>query len=371
MIKNTFITGILLLLSIKGLSQTVTTIFEGLPDDALVFDSDGNLYASSYTQGKIYKYDNSYNVSEFTSFPSNAVGIAINSTNEIFNCDFGTSRIRSFLPNGSLNLNLLQSGYPAGIIKDYGSDDLIFTKFSGNSIHRLSTNGSVSLISNAPELDGPVGLTFDNNGELYVSNYNNRKIFRVLSDGTLEYIATLGNSSVLGYIAYAQEMLWGTVLGEHKIYMINPNGIDEVTLFAGSSGGTADGDISVATFAAPNGIIFNDLEDTMYVTEFNTKNIRVISGISLSVEEFDENDIKLLTPLKNNEVILKANIQNVNSFNLTIRQLHGQTVFRETINTENSATIKKINTDSWQDGIYFMTIQSAKNSTTKKFIVKN
>jgi hypothetical protein len=109
----------------------------------------------------------------------------------------------------------------------------------------------------------------------------------------------------------------------------------------------------------------------MYITEFNTKNIRIISGINLSLDEFQSDEIKLITPFNKSEVILKVKVQSSNKLQLTIRQLQGQTVLRETLNAKNSSIVKKIKTDSWENGIYFMTIQAGKNISTKKFIVNN
>ncbi len=367
-------TTILLLLgfSFYSVAQTVSTITGGSPDDSMVIDSEGNFYASSFSAGKIFKYDASWNVTDFTDFPDNAVGMAINSSDEIFNCDFGTSSIRSFLPDGSVNLNISQFGFPAGIIKDYNSEDMIFTKYSGNSIHRLAPDGTVTLISDAPGLNTPVGLAFDDNGVLYAANYETREIHRVLSDGSLEYIASVGASSVLGYINFAQGVLWATVLGEHKIYIVNPDAVDDVIVFAGSDAGTDDGDISVATFAAPNGILFNDTEDTMYITDFNTKNIRIITGINLSVDErFQKDNVRIITPQHKNEVTLRAKIRNSDTYTIVVRQINGAIVMNEDYTLTNPDVVKTIDTEAWQNGIYFMTIRTGKNVTTKKFVVYN
>jgi sugar lactone lactonase YvrE len=252
---------------------------------------------------------------------------------------------------------------------------MIFAKYGGNSIHRLSPNedgtASVTTISNAIELNGPVGLAFGDNGDLYVGNYEDREIYRVLSDGSLQYIATVGDNSNLGFIDFAQGMIWGTVLGEHKIYRINPNGLDDVTVFAGSDGGTTDGDISVAKFAAPNGIKFNDSEDTMYVSEFNSKNIRIISGISLSDNEFsNKSRLKAITNSNEAYLLLVGSIFGTNSYSITISNIQGQNIYDLKQNNSADNIRTKIKTDTWPSGIYFVSIESNSLFETKKIVIK-
>ncbi|MCB0461156.1 MAG: T9SS type A sorting domain-containing protein [Flavobacteriaceae bacterium] len=370
-----------LTLSVTG--QTVSTFSDGSPDDGIDIDSNGNLYVSDIYGGKIFKYTPSGVMSEFASGLNYPNGLAIDSQGRIYSCQIGGTTIQRFLQDGTLDQTFDVGVYPSGIIKAFDNDDMIFTGYYNGSMHRLSiTDGTVTTISNASELFGPVGLAYDGNGELYVGNYGsysdpdaagNRAIYRVLTDGSLEYVATVGSTGNLGFIAYAQGMLWGTVLHEDKIYRINPNGINDVTLFAGSDRGTDDGDISTATFTAPNGIAFNDTGDVMYISESSgSNNLRVISGISLSIEEFQGNDIKLITPPNQSKIILKAKIRNANNFELTIRQLFGQTVLRETVDaTGNGSIVKNISTEAWDNGIYFMTIQAGENITTKRFIVNN
>jgi hypothetical protein len=250
---------------------------------------------------------------------------------------------------------------------------MIFAKYGGNSIHRLSFNdfgsATISTISNAEELNGPVGLAFGDNGDLYVGNYEDREIYRVLSDGSLQYIATVGDSSFLGFIDFAQGMLWGTVLGENKIFRINPNGIDDVTLFAGSVNGTTDGDINVATFAAPNGIKFNDLEDTMYISEFNSKNIRIISGISLSIMDFENNNnLKVITNSNQKYIELVSSIFLSENYEIILFNHLGQKIF-EQVSGDNSSDRIHLKTNNFSKGTYIIKVQSDAQLQTKKVII--
>lgn len=262
------------------------------------------------------------------------------------------------------------SGNPSGLIKAFDNDDMIFTNYTASTINRLVPDGTITEISSATELNGPVGLAYDQAGTLYTGNYNDREIYKIESNGDATYIATVGTINNLGFIEYAQGMLWGTVLGEHKIYRINPNDVDDVTLFAGSSVGGVDGDISIATFNRPNGILFNDAEDTMYVTDFGSKNLRIISGILLEVEDFASQTAQLkLYPNPVSDVLnIEAIVSISGMYTLKIMDVLGKTLIYTMNETLDLKISEQINVETWARGAYFVKISSGKQSVTKKFV---
>ena len=220
-------------------------------------------------------------------------------------------------------------------------------------------------ISTDPALNGPVGLAYDDLGNLYVGNFNNREIYLVQANGDLQYIATVGGSSNLGFIAYAQGRLWGTVLGEHKIYQIDPTGTDAVILFAGSTAGGNDGDLSSATFNQPNGIAFSEDGQTMYVTDFGSKNLRVISGITLSINDINESTKVKVVPNPVNdrfEIILPQKDSSKKS--LVVYDISGK---KQAAYEVHSETIT-IDSSHWEKGTYVIEITSKLGTFSTKLI---
>ena len=260
-ITFTLITCCLILAS--GYSQTtVSTITEGNPDDAIAIDSNGNIYASNFVGGIIYKITPGGVVTEFVSFPgSNPNGLAVDSNDHLWACDFGGNAIVHIDPNGNILQTFGISGNPSGMIKAFDNDDMIYTRYNGQTINRITPAGVISEISSDALLNGPVGLAYDEFGGLYVGNYNNRKIYQVQSNGDLGEVATVGDGGNLGFIAYGQGLLWGTVLQDHKIYAIDLENNNAVIRFAGSVAGNMDGPIAQATFNRPNGIAFDSTEE--------------------------------------------------------------------------------------------------------------
>lgn len=272
---------LVLFFSLSGFSQTITTFAGGTPDDGIAIDGNGNIYCSNYEGDTVFRYTPSGEVTSFITGLNTPNGIAFNSNEELFVCDGEGAKIYKYDLKGKLLATYPIKGHPSGIIKSSTSESMIFTIYSTNKLMSLAPDGIITELASGAPLNGPVGLAYDNNNVLYVGNYNDRKIHKLGSD-KLQFVAQVpaaGPSPNLGFISYGNGKLWGTILGSHKIYTIETNVKDSVVLFGGNLLGTNDGDISEASFNQPNGIFFNKSNSTLYVTDFGSKKLRVITGI--------------------------------------------------------------------------------------------
>ena len=364
---------VFLFLFLSGVSQTTVTTFSyGSPDDAIAIDSAGNIYASSFPLGEVYKYTPTGDGSDFITGLTNANGIAFDSNDNLYVCDFGGNEIGRYDINGDFDTAFTIPGNPSGAIKAIDNDDIIYTRYTANTINRITPSGTKTEISSDPLLNGPVGLAYDENGNLYVGNYNNRKIYRVGTNGTLTYIATVGSSSNLGFITFGQGRLWGTVLGEHKIYTINHNAVNEVSLFAGSVAGGVDGPIDQATFNQPDGIKFNDTEDTLYITDFGSKNLRVINNVNLSVDDFIFNDftMKLFPNPAKDSLDIKISVSETGRYTLKAFDVNGKKLFEKEVISENSIISENIDITQWTNGLYLIEFTDNRGFSMTKRLVK-
>ena len=275
--------------------------------------------------------------------------------------------------NGNQLASYPITGNPSGIIKSFEDDSMIFTIHTNNSIHKLAPDGTITDISLAPELNTPVGLAMDENGTIYVGNYSNRKIYRVLQSGTVEYIAQLptdgGALPNLGFITYGQGKLWGTTMGSDKIYYVNPNGVDDYSLFAGSTQGSDDGDISTATFNTPNGIYFNEADGTIYITDFGTKNLRIISGVlSISDPIVKKNEIQLFPNPVSDILNIKTELSTASIYSMTIYDLLGRIKYSSEEHPVTNLLLNSIDVSSFENGTYFMKLDSEGKTAAERFI---
>tara|TARA_R110002072_G_scaffold216958_8_gene374541 strand:+ start:6607 stop:7716 length:1110 start_codon:yes stop_codon:yes gene_type:complete len=276
--------GILVFFSLIGNSQMVSTYFDSAQfkiTDDLIFDQQGNLFGSDYSGNSVYKISTNGAVSSFVSGLHAPNGLAFDSNGNLFICDNTGNRIFKVDPNG-LPLDTIDIVNPSGIIKQMGSDTMVFTTYAGHKLIKLAPDGTMIDWHSGPPLRGPVGLAYDDFGKLYLGNFTDRKIFEVRKD-SLVYIATVpgtGGSS-LGFISYSNNFLWATNFQNHKIYRVHLGYTDSVVLFAGSTAGSTEGSIDSAKFNRPNGILAKG--DSLFISEYGTGKIRLISNVSLGI----------------------------------------------------------------------------------------
>lgn len=337
------------------LGQTVSTFFSSATqqiDDAFLIDPQGNVYGSHYQGTNVYKISPSGQVSIAVTGLSAPNGLALDSQGNLWVCDNTGNRIYKISPTGT-HLDTFLVNSPSGIIKDIDSDTMIFTTYTGHQLMKLSPDGHMLPFHAGSPLNGPVGLTYDANGQLYVGNFSNRKIFKVFED-SLAYVATVPGGSYLGFITYAQGALWGTTFNQHKIYKIIPSAIDSVVWYTGLGKGSNNGAIHQATFDQPNGILATASGDTLYISDFGTGDVRMISGITLDqylIPESQNIHLSYPNPTKDKATVVID--QPFERINLQLVNIKGQQLLSELSVREKEYTFDLSNVEN---GVYFILI---------------
>lgn len=253
--------------------------------DALLFDNQGNLYGSDYSGNSVYKLSPSGILSTVVSSLDSPNGLAFDSQGNLFICDNTGNNIYKIDGSGRLSDSFAITN-PAGIIKDLNSDTLFFTTYTGSQLMKLTPDGAILPWFSGSPLNGPVGFCYDDQGQLYLANFNDRNIYRVYPD-SLQYLASLPGTptSALGSITYAFGSIWATNFQNHKIFRVFIDYKDSVVLYAGSTAGFTDGALDSAKFRQPNGIVAKN--DSLFISEFATGNIRIIANIDadLTIEK--------------------------------------------------------------------------------------
>lgn len=324
-----------LLLSIFLLSystlwaQNVSTFFNSASgqriDDALLLDAQGNIYGSHYQGANVYKVTPSGLVNAVVVGLNTPNGLAFDSQRNLYVCDNIGNRVYKYSPT-FVPLDTLVLSSPSGIIKAINSDTMIVTTYAGHQLLKLAPDGSLTPFHAGAPLNGPVGLTYDENGQLYVGNFSDRKIYKVFED-SLAYVATIPGGSNLGFIAYTQGAIWGTTFNQHKIYKVIPSAIDSVILYSGLVKGSVDGTISQARFDQPNGILATPSGDTIYISDFGTGRVRMITGITLDnylIPEAQNTPLVYPNPTKNKATVLIE--KEFSSIHLKVVNTMGQTM---------------------------------------------
>ena len=383
------------ILSLFGYTQTatVTTILNDPNadvDDALALDSEGNLYGSNFAGTTVYKITPSGEVSPFVTGLANPNGLAFDSDDNLFVVEYSGGAIHKYDIDGNLLETFAVGGFPSGLVKAYKSDNMIFTTadfgdIGNNGVFELMADGTINTLHQGNPLVLPVGLTYGPSGVLYIGDYLSRVIYRIPKNGELEYVATVPAPDnfvpFLAFITYAQGSLYGTIYGENKIYKINPNGVDDVEIYSGSTFGDMDGDISEATYAFPGGILANKSGNTMYISEFSgIGNIRKITrgngnGNNRSEsDDYPEPDLVTTFTVFPNPALNFLNIQLEGSFkgdhSIEIYDFFANKVYESNGTLDGSLFEETISLIGWKAGIYEVVISNGTKKHTKKIVVE-
>jgi sugar lactone lactonase YvrE len=274
-----FFLQLLLLLPLAAGAQTVSTLVPGNSgiDDNLLLDSAGNIYGSGYDNGNIYKITPAGAVSLYSNAFASANGTTWDGMGNLVVCDNtgGSQGIYKIAPDTSLS-QFLATSSPSGLTKDPISDTLFFTTYTGHSIYKVAPDTTLSLLTQGSGLNGPVGMAWDDSNNLLIANFSNGIVFRIDRSGNKTQIGQFPNG-IIGFIAYQNGYIYGTSFNGHKIFRMDSLG--NSTLVAGSVIGQVDGPAATARFSRPNGIVFSKGGDSLYISDYGAKSIRIITGL--------------------------------------------------------------------------------------------
>lgn len=280
---------LLLLLSpqLESRAQAVETFAKSpLIVDYLTRDqATGDIYVSSYTKVSRIAPDGSIKVlAEDLPF---VTGLALSAAGDLYCVSSNSGTIFKIAPDGTMSEFVTELNRPVGIIYDATDDALYVQTFAEpGEILQITLDGTVTTVATGIG-EGGTDLAMDDEGNFYVASFNAGTIKKVTPDGTVSDFATL--PSWIGYITYGGGHIYATAWQLHQIYKFTTEG--EQTLVAGTgTQGLLDGDsIEKAEFSEPNGIVASADGDTLYVSDYSTNALRIISGATtVDVERLED-----------------------------------------------------------------------------------
>jgi len=362
-----------LFLFTMSFAQTISTITDGNFYDSIDRDSQGNIYCSDFFGNTVYKYDTSGNVSVFKNGFTNPNGISVNGQGEIFICDAGANTVFRYDTSGTeLSSYSTNINNPTGIRNIPGTTDMLIVEYNNATLKRLALDGTVTTLFSGFPLNGPSGIAFIGN-DIYVSNYNDRKIMR-FENGNMTLLtqlpATAPNTNNLGFLSSSTDQLFATQLGEHQIYTIDPTSGD-AAVYAGSSLGNTDGDISVATFNFPNGIFVDQTNDKIYVSDAGTRNLRIIDNALLSISENTENnsDLTLIVDEITDSIRVSINLKSNEKATIKMFEISGKEVFKKAYSISDLKFSKSISRTHLNSGTYIVLFSQENRIISEKVIL--
>lgn len=263
-------------------------------NDGITFDQQGNLYGSDHAGFGVYKYDVAGELTTLATFDHHPNGIVLDDDNNLYVATPQGNKIFMIDVEGNVTQYGPEIPNPNGLIFKNGSDTLIITSYANNTLSKLSPDGTLAIWIDSDDLNGPLGLCYDDQHVLYVSNFNDGNMFKVIGN-QLEYFATVpgdylgGTYFSTGYIMWHDGYVYATGFAKNKIYRIDENG--DIQEYAGSGVfGYLDGEASEARFMNPNGIAMKHNSNEIYISGYESHAVRLISESTQGIWNPDINN---------------------------------------------------------------------------------
>jgi sugar lactone lactonase YvrE len=242
-------------INVDGSTEILVNDLELINHYAIVTDYNLNVYVFESRSRSIFKYTPAGEktvlyIDNDNLFGTEIYEMAIDNDNNLYIPDYGKHNIKKVSQNGTASV------------------------FAGSGISgNLDGNGINASFSN------PIGATFDSSGNLIVSQLEN-KLFRKIApngDVTTYFDGSATMSQPLGLEMDKYDNLFIADYGNNKIFKLDKN--LELSVFAGSTHGSVDGEGDEIKFKSPTSISLSP-KNELFVLGYSTNKLRIVKSIS-------------------------------------------------------------------------------------------
>ena len=195
---------------------------------------------------------------------------------------------------------------PRGVTVD-SKGNLYISDTQNYRIRKVDTNGAISTLagdgsaaysgdggaSTSAQINYPYQITVDASDNVYFADYNNQRIRKIDTNGTITTVAGNGTAGyegdgnqatsaqinyALGVTVDASGNIYIADTGNHVIRKVDSNGV--ISTLAGSTNGYSDGSGSGAKFNDPS-TVATDSKGNLYVTDSSNNRVRKITPSGL------------------------------------------------------------------------------------------
>ncbi|MEO1712150.1 MAG: hypothetical protein AAFU60_02330 [Bacteroidota bacterium] len=259
----------------------VTTLLptgENLIDDGLTIAPDGTVYGShwgvwpSVTGTHILRVNPDGTYENFVTGVNRPNGMSYHN-GQLYFANSGTGELMVADADGQTTALQTVPGGLSNVVGKPGSDTLMLITWGSTILRGWSPDDGLFNFGQSTLLNGAAGGAFAENGDFFIANYDDGKIIKY-ANGEFSLHASLGGG--IGFITYSDGVLLATNHIDHKVYQVSPvDGSTEVIAGSGTAA-VVDGIGSTASFNTPNGIVATASGDTIYVSDFGPKTLRMI-----------------------------------------------------------------------------------------------
>lgn len=263
----------------SGVAVAEVTTYATFPQLTLVAGDiavsvDGDVYTADYGGTQVIRIQPDGTTSVFLEDQNSPSGNAFDSKGNFYQSNAsdptspsGPDSIVKVAPDGSVSTFADGLAEPVGITVGV-ADTLYVAGCETNTILRIEQGGQPEVIASSSLFRCPNGITFDERGDLFVSNFQDGGVLKITQDGRVSRFADIPGSGN-GFVTYVAGKLYVAARNAHQIYSVDiRNG--RVALFAGTgNAGSADGANLAAEFDLPSAVERNREGSLLFTNGWN------------------------------------------------------------------------------------------------------
>ena len=271
--RSPLVTAILILIAIPVAGQsgppvTVGTLAANLDGSVggVAVDALGFVYVADFGE-KVWKIDPWGRIEILTDVMYGASGNAIDGSGNLLQSNFRGNSIARISRDGSVTTFATGLNGPVGVA--VGPDGIVYAcNCLGNSISRIDPAGKVTELASGDLFNCPNGITTDSGGNVYAVNFSDGRMLKITPSGESSVLAIIPGGGN-GHVAFAQPDFYVTGFRANRIYRVTPEGV--VTALAGSGEFAEKDGVGLETaLSTPNGIAYNPNLDRLYTNTYLT-----------------------------------------------------------------------------------------------------
>jgi sugar lactone lactonase YvrE len=250
-------------------------------------DYEGNIYAARYYSSTVTKITPSGQTSIFAGGFTNPNGITFDKNYDLYVPNSTGHIIHKVTLDGVVD-TFMQITSPHALLFD-NEGSLYIAHYPSDKISKIDTAGNQSTFWTGSGLNGPIGMQIDSEGNFFAGNFDDGKIFKRTPGGTITQIGDI--PGWMGFMVLAGDAIYATAFQQHKIYKVPIDGSGQSVYAGTGAAGQNDGSIGSATFNGPNGITATSTGDTLYISDYETRSLRMITGVNDVTNVEDDVDL--------------------------------------------------------------------------------
>ena len=351
--------------------------------DGLFVDATGALFASGTFSGTdVFAITDDGNTDVFATGLNGPIQMTRSAVNgNYYVTNFNAGSVSEVTPSGDVRAFASVKPGPSGIVSDEDGN-LYISHYgvgngTGNSITKITPDGTVSDFASGGTINVPVAIAIDGEGMIYTANLIDGRITKITPEGDQSLFSevAMANPFAIGHLVWANGMLYGTHIGEHRLYAFDADGNASVLAGTGEMG-QDDGPANRATFSSPNGLAASVTGDTLYVAQTfaQTQAIRlVILATATSIDkERPYHGTKVVSSYPNpssSQFTLEFELNQASFTQLDVYNVRGQlitTLVRQTM--PPGVHYVKWNAANAAPGVYFYRLRANYSMDTGKMV---